>query len=136
MHNMFSCGKMVNLNKQKSEKELTMSKQDSDPIAFACDLTALDAQERQRYERVREQLQRSVEKVREVDNGYVFLHSADVSTLLMLAEFIRLESRCYPFLCFALKAVSLYGPAWLTVTGPEGVKEFLRAELSIDRNLL
>jgi hypothetical protein len=111
-----------------------MSKPDTDSIAFACDMTALNAHERQRYAQVREQLQKSVEEIREVDHGYAFRHSAEASTLVMLAEFISLESRCCPFLGFTLEVVPQHGPAWLTMTGPEGVKEFLRAELDIDTN--
>lgn len=79
-----------------------------------------------------ENLHDSVQKVREVANGYEFRHAAHVSVLLLLAEFIRLERRCCPFLEFTLNVETEHGPAWLMLTGPEGVKEFLRAELGFE----
>ena len=111
-----------------------MSKEYLNQTAFVCDLTALNAEERKRYQVVLEKLQDSVQEVREVANGYAFRHPAHVSVLLLLAEFIRLERRCCPFLEFTLKVETEDGPAWLTLTGPEGVKEFLRAELVFDEN--
>lgn len=112
-----------------------MTQQYTDETTLACDLTALDARQRERYQQVREQLHKSIQDVREVTRGYTFRHSAEVSVLLLLAEFISLESRCCPFLEFTLDVESKYGPAWLTLTGPERVKEFLRAELAINAHL-
>lgn len=110
-----------------------MTEQYTDGTTLACDLTALDSKQRKRYQRVREQMRKSIQEVREVTHGYAFRHSAEVSMLLLLAEFISLESRCCPFLEFTLDVESKRGPAWLTLTGPEGVKEFLRAEMSITK---
>lgn len=109
-----------------------MLERSSEQTAFVCDLTALNAEERKRYQVVLEKLQDSVQEVREVANGYAFRHPAHVSVLLLLAEFIRLERRCCPFLEFTLNVETEHGPAWLTLTGPEGVKEFLRAELGFE----
>jgi hypothetical protein len=109
-----------------------MSKQDLAPIEFVCDVTALNAQERKRYERLREKLPKLVEEIREVAKGYALRHSAEISTFLLLAEFVSLESRCCPFLSFTLELKPRHGPVWLMLTGPEGVKEFLQAELEID----
>lgn len=112
-----------------------MSNRYPNQTAFVCDLTALNAEQRKRYQVVLEKLQDSVQEVKEVANGYAFRHPAHVSVLLLLAEFIRLERRCCPFLDFTLKVETEHGPAWLTVTGPKGVKEFLEMELGIDGNL-
>jgi hypothetical protein len=108
-----------------------MLKETSQQTAFFCDLTALNAEQRERYQEVRAQLQKTVQEIREVANGYAFRHPAEISVLLLLAEFIDLESRCCPFLDFRLEVKTERGPAWLVLTGPEGVKEFLRAELGI-----
>ena len=95
----------------RSEKEFIMSKQYSDQTALARDLTALNPEQRE---------------IREVSNGYTFRYPMDGSILSL---------RCCPFLNFALDVKTERGPVWLTLTGPEGVKEFLRAELSLDENL-
>jgi len=112
-----------------------MSNQYPSQTAFVCDPTALNAEQRKRYQVVLGKLQDSVQEVREVSNGYTFRHPTDVSTLLLLAEFITLHSRYCPFLHFTLTIETEVGPAWLTVTGPEGAKEFLRAELELDGTL-
>lgn len=113
-----------------------MTEQYTDEHTLACDMTALTGEQRKRYMYVREQLHKSVQDIREVTHGYAFRHSAEASVLLLLAEFIRLERRCCPFLEFTLEVESEHGPVWLTLTGPEGVKEFLRAEMDIDADLL
>ena len=112
-----------------------MSKQYSDRTALACDLTAFNPKQRERYQHVREQLHEMQKKIREVPNGYTFRYPVEDSVLSLLVEFIDLEGRCCPFLNFALDVKTERGPAWLTLTGPEGVKEFLRAEMNIDENL-
>jgi hypothetical protein len=112
-----------------------MSKQYSDQTALACDLTALNPGQRERYQYVREQLRESQQEIREVPNGYAFRYPVDASIFSLLVEFMDLEGRCCPFLNFALDVKTERGPVWLTLTGPEGVKEFLRAELSLDENL-
>jgi hypothetical protein len=77
-----------------------------------------------------------VQETREVANGYAFRYPADEPVLLLLAEFISLESRCCPFLDFTLEVDTRLDPAWLTLTGPEGVKESLLLELDIEKSLL
>jgi hypothetical protein len=128
------CEKLI--DRYNDRREFNMTEQYTDETTLACDLTALDAKQRERYRQVREQLHRSIQDIREVSHGYTFRHSAEVSVLLLLAEFISLESRCCPFLEFTLDVESKHGPAWLTLTGPAGVKEFLRAEMDIDGYLL
>jgi hypothetical protein len=106
-------------------------KQHSSQTALVCDLTALNAEERERHQVVLEQLQKLVQEVKDLPQGYTFRLVADTATLLFIAEFMMLESCCCPFLDLRLDIETEQGPAWLTLTGPEGVKEFLKAELGI-----
>jgi hypothetical protein len=99
---------------------------------FVCDLTAMNADQRKQYQGVMEQLNKTVQGVEELQNGYVFRYNADSSTVLLIAEFISLERLCCPFLDFTLIVEHEGGPVWLRLTGSEGVKQFLRAELSFD----
>jgi hypothetical protein len=46
-----------------------------------------------------------------------------------LARFLTNERRCCPFLSFDIAIASNGGPVWLHITGPEGTREFLAAEL-------
>jgi hypothetical protein len=113
--------------------EFNQLKQHSSQNALVCNLTALNAEQRERHRVVLKQLRQVGQEVREVTNGYAFRFLAEISVLLLLAEFITLEHRCCPFLEFTLQVKTERGPAWLTVTGPEGVKEFLRAELGLSQ---
>jgi hypothetical protein len=49
----------------------------------------------------------------------------------MAAEFMTLERLCCPFLTLTLEVERERGPLWLTLTGREGVKPFLQAELGL-----
>ena len=53
-------------------------------------------------------------------------------TLLTAAEWISLERRCCPFFGFTLEMERHGGPLWLRVTGPKGIKQFIRAEFGLD----
>lgn len=100
-------------------------------VPIACDLTAMDAHERDRYEAVREQLDAAVQEVRELSNGYAFRYTADAALVIAAAEFVTLERRCCPFFTFVLEVEAGGGPLWLRLTGGEGVKEFLRSEMGL-----
>jgi len=49
----------------------------------------------------------------------------------MAAEFVALEKLCCPFVRFLLEMPEDGGPLRLDLTGREGVKELLRAELGL-----
>ncbi len=50
--------------------------------------------------------------------------------LIKAAEFISLEKLCCPFLSLEIEVEAEGGPVWLRLTGREGVKAFIREEVS------
>jgi hypothetical protein len=62
-------------------------------------------------------------------DGYAFRFEAD--KLLELAQFIDNERKCCPFTTFELSVAPEAGPIWLRMTGPDGTRAVLQAELSI-----
>jgi hypothetical protein len=106
-----------------------MSQKEVTETVFFCDLTALRPEERKRHQRVLQELGSTVEEVREIPDGYAFRHPPEGESVRRIAEFITLERLCCPFLDFTLEVAANRGPVWLHLTGPEGVKELLRAEL-------
>jgi hypothetical protein len=64
---------------------------------------------------------------RDVPNGYAFRF--DATAFEDVARFVALERLCCPFLAFAVELPPGAGPLWLSVTGPEGTREFLDSEL-------
>ena len=96
---------------------------------FACNLTVLDEQEREQFSTVTEAIFAAVQEMRELGNGFAFRFLNQPGQLVQIARFIERESQCCPFLQFKLEVESTGGPVWLQVSGAEGVKDFLRAEL-------
>jgi len=97
---------------------------------IACDLTAIPAEQREQHNATAEQLFAAVTEIRELPNGYAFRLPEAPGTLLKAAEFVNLERLCCPFFSFTLEIEPQGGPLWLKLTGPEGVKQFLRSEFA------
>jgi hypothetical protein len=66
---------------------------------------------------------------REVADGWALRLPNDGDTLISIAHWIVDERRCCPFLTFGLECEPDPGGLWLRITGPEGSKDVLRAEL-------
>jgi len=72
--------------------------------------------------------QQATERTDLID-GYAFRFEAD--KLLELMQFIDNERKCCPFMTFQLTLAPGAGPIWLRMTGPEGTRAVLQAEMSI-----
>jgi hypothetical protein len=98
-----------------------------------CDLSALDTTQREHHQANTRQLFGSVKQIEELPNGYAFSWPAEADTILKAAEFITLERLCCPFFDFALEIKREDGPLRLTLTGREGVKQFMLDELGLSK---
>ena len=96
---------------------------------FACDMTAIAADQRNAHLAITSELFRTVENIRELPNGYSFRLPNESDVLLKAAEFIALERLCCPFFGFDLEIEREGGAVWLSLTGREGVKPFIIAEI-------
>ncbi len=108
----------------QQEKKVIVSES---PIA--CSMTALSPAQRKRHGELTGRLRTSVQEVRELPDGYAFRLPADETRIRETAEWITMEQLCCPFLAFNLEVGREGGPLWLHLTGREGVKPFLQAEL-------
>ena len=68
---------------------------------------------------------RAVLESKELADGFAYRFPEGDEWLAELAEVIKLERRCCPFLSFNLSVGAGGGPVWLELTGPPGTKEFL-----------
>ncbi len=93
---------------------------------FACNAKALSQPERARYQDLTQRLFAAVQENRELSDGYGF--RLPPGELIAVAEWVGLERRCCPFFTFTLEQTRDGGPLWLRVTGPAGVKAFIREE--------
>jgi hypothetical protein len=96
---------------------------------LACDRLALDREARRRHFVVLGPALRSLRKeVRELSDGYQFRFPSDPKTIAMVAEWAAGERLCCPFFDIQLRMECDHGPFWLTLTGPKGTKDFIRAD--------
>ena len=96
---------------------------------FVCSMTAIPAEQRDAHLGTIEKLFRAVECIDELPNGYTFRLPNQSDVLLEAAKFIALERLCCPFFTFHLNVEGERGALWLSLTGQEGVKPFIMAEI-------
>ena len=63
-------------------------------------------------------------------NGYALRFRPDAFD--DVARFVANERKCCPFLSFELLLDAASGPIWLRMTGPEGTRAVLDAELNLN----
>lgn len=101
-------------------------------MPIVCNMNVFSPEERENHIRTTVYLFQSVQDIQETENGYKFIfpNSNDPEKFTQFAEFIYNERRCCPFLEFTLKISPTDKPISLSLTGPEGTKEFLQEEFS------
>ena len=97
---------------------------------LACDMTAIPAEQRPIHLAASRKLFSQIQETRESADGYHFRFTNDADILSGLAEFVALERLCCPFLSFAIEVEPENGPIWLRLSGREGVKAFIKEEVS------
>jgi hypothetical protein len=99
-------------------------------IPFACDMTAIPTDLRSVHHRlIRHLMTEAVERVQELPDGFGFRFPAGEYD--SVTEFVERERLCCPFLGFTLEVTPDQASLVLRITGPEGVKDFVRAELHL-----
>jgi hypothetical protein len=94
--------------------------------ALACNIRAISAAQRPRYDDLVSRLRSAMHDRRELHDGYGYsLHSNQI-TLPEVAEWVTMERLCCPFLTFQLEVAG--ETSLLTLRGPDGVKAILREE--------
>lgn len=101
---------------------------DMPPIALACVPGAIPIGERPAHFALLSHLfgELALER-RDIDGGYVFRF--DAAAFDDVARFVGRERLCCPFLTFNLELSATDGTLWLRLTGPDGTRDFLSAEL-------
>jgi hypothetical protein len=99
-------------------------------LPIICNMDVFTPVERENHVRNTDQLFRSVQDIREAENGFIFIfpQTNGSENIARFAEFIYNERRCCPFLEFTLKIAPNNKPISLLLTGPEGTPEFLHEE--------
>lgn len=97
----------------------------NDTEQMSCKLTTPEL--RQRKETVIASLKKQVIEKKELKNGFAYKFPGTDNVLDELTEFIKTERECCDFFTFTIAVDK--SEAWLELTGADGVKEFITAEL-------
>jgi hypothetical protein len=98
---------------------------------FACNMKALTPEQRKRHSEVLSPALRSSKlKTSELSDGYEFQFPSDAKTYQMVAEWVGNERLCCPFFDFDIRIGEDSAPMKLRISGPDGVKQFIKAELA------
>ena len=99
------------------------------PSPFACDRMALSPADRKRhFDELGPTLRSLKTGVRELTNGYAFQFPGDPGTFQLVAEWVAGERACCPFFDLEIRLERERGPLWLSLTGREGTKEFIKVD--------
>jgi hypothetical protein len=94
---------------------------------LACNIKAISAAERPRYNDLVKRLRIAVTDRSELPDGYAYALDTTKIGLPEVGEWITMERLCCPFLTFQLDVKS-NGDSRLTMRGPVGAKAILREE--------
>ena len=95
-------------------------------LPVACDLKAISAGQRPRYDELVSRLRAAMRDRCELTDGYSYSLDLTNITSSEVAEWIAIERLCCPFLIFQLEGAG--EASRLTMRGPEGSKAVLRDE--------
>jgi hypothetical protein len=96
-------------------------------VVIACDPNAIPAESRQGWIDTGRRVYAAVQAIQEIPTGYRFRLPTDSAMLLQAAEYISIERLCCAFLRFTLEVEPQGGSVWLSLSGGEGVKEYIRS---------
>jgi hypothetical protein len=97
-------------------------------IPLTCNMDVFNREQREDHIRVTTELVKAMQNIREIQNGYEFVFPNESQYITGIAEFIANERLCCPFLEFGLNVKSNDPSISLSLSGPVGTQEFLRAE--------
>jgi len=113
-------------SKRSAPTQLAMNNTKSN--GFSCKLTSTEL--RKRKQEVLAVIKKHVLATQNLPNSYRYKFSGTDEMIDTLTAFIKTERRCCDFFSFKIAVSS--GPfIWLEISGPAGVKEFIKTELGL-----
>ena len=101
-------------------------------VPVACVPDAIPREQRAAHFELAKHLFEELAEGREpLAEGYAFRFPPDA--ISSIAHFVDNERRCCPFMQFEIAVSPDVGPVWLRMSGPEGTRAVLDAELGLNR---
>ena len=97
---------------------------------LVCNMNVFTPEQREAHILKTIELTQFIQSVQEVENGYEFIFPNETDFISWLAEFISNERLCCPFLKFTLTISPGSESITLSLSGPIGTQEFLKAEFA------
>ena len=110
-------------------KPSTQTAMNNDKTVFACIPSALTREQRERSVALARELIVPRPGLKELPDGYSLSYTANEQNIKDVAEFVAYERLCCPFMNFEI--VSEGENLSLHLKGPEGAKEFIKAEFGV-----
>jgi hypothetical protein len=125
------CCKPKTTDKNPDSKIKPVVAMETDPKnkLVACKLTSPEMQKRK--EEVLDLLKEKVLVRQELANGYKFKFEGTDALLDELIAFIKSERSCCDFFVFDLSISDIKSHVWLSITGPDGTKGFIKTEMGL-----
>jgi hypothetical protein len=103
---------------------------------IACNLTAIDEDQREQHKSNSEELFTAIKEWLELSDGYAFRLPTDSEMIEKAGAFMARERQCCPFFKFNLEVTPDGGPVWLKLRGNEEVKQFVKQNVipQLDQN--
>lgn len=98
-------------------------------LPIVCTRSDLPAAERERQRTLVLDLLKTALETRELENGFLLRFPAE--SLIPVAELVEIERCCCPFLDIRIETRAKEPGVFLTLEGPAGTKDVLRAELRL-----
>jgi hypothetical protein len=102
----------------------------SGPSPIACNLKALAPAERARHAALSDKLRAAATSRRELPDGIAFNLNPAMVNLREVADWVEAERLCCPFLDFRITLERGGGGLQLSLTGRQGVKDFLLSDFA------
>jgi hypothetical protein len=98
---------------------------------FYCNTKALNPSERKQHQELTDKLVSVRRTILETERGYEFQYDPSQVSLAELATWVTSEGKCCPFFDFHIDLEQEGKLLCLRLTGPEGVKSFIRMEFHV-----
>jgi hypothetical protein len=98
---------------------------------LVCNDRALNTEQAARLVAVLKEFRSARQEIRELPDGYAIRLPVSTAMIQDVAEFMAIVRICSPYLGTALQVECEGGPAWLKMTGRQGVKELIKSDPAI-----
>jgi hypothetical protein len=97
---------------------------------YVCDLSVFTAEEREKHLADSRALFGRALEARDLPDGYAVRLPTGAETLMQMAEFIRYDRLCCPFITFGIEVEANGGGMWLRLAGGAEIKAGLAGEFA------